>query len=163
MRRNPRHSHSVHDCHTYAVTRPHRTSASLPLSDFVCHAHALMTGRHGAQLILMKYGARPCRPDHRVVGATQEKLGRMDDVGGAGGAELGGTLMSFSDLVEGLAAPYWSWTLAYSFHEGRLQCAATRLRSKPRCRRSRKAGTGNEWGAFASVPTPLPARVRPSM
>ena len=26
-----------------------------------------MTGRHWAQLILMKYGTRPCRPDHRVV------------------------------------------------------------------------------------------------
>ena len=30
MRPKPRYSHSVHDCHTYAVTHPHRTSASLP-------------------------------------------------------------------------------------------------------------------------------------
>ena len=33
LRPNPRYSHSVHDCHTSAVTRPHRTSASLPLSN----------------------------------------------------------------------------------------------------------------------------------
>jgi hypothetical protein len=31
------------------------------------HAHALMTGRHWSQLILMKYGTSPCPPDHRVV------------------------------------------------------------------------------------------------
>jgi hypothetical protein len=54
-------------------------------------------------------------------------------------------------MLTNVLAPYWSWTLAYSFHEGRTPSAATRRRSKPRCRRSRKAGTWNEWAAFASL------------
>ena len=66
-----------------------------------------MTGRHWAQLILMKDGTRPCRPDHRVVSrhtkarieALQSELSKLEAAAAAHrGPSVIGTGRSFWSL-----------------------------------------------------------------
>jgi hypothetical protein len=58
LRPKPRYSHSVHDCHTYAVTHPHRTSASLPFRPDTERGYNVRDTENDLDVVFSSEGAR---------------------------------------------------------------------------------------------------------